>query len=55
VPGDEQVMEAYYNLFLTDHLSVSGNVEWLIHGPNQVTGGVNNNVVIPGIRAVVVF
>ena len=55
VPGDEQVMEAYYNLFLTDHLSVSGNVEWLIHGPNQVTGGVNNNVVIPGVRVVVVF
>jgi Carbohydrate-selective porin, OprB family len=55
VPGDEQVMEAYYNLFLTDHFSVIGNVEWLIHGPNQVTGGVNNNVVIPGIRVVVVF
>ena len=55
VPGDEQVMEAYYNLFLTDHFSVIGNVEWLIHGPNQVTGGVNNNVVIPGVRVVVVF
>jgi len=55
VPGDEQVMEAYYNMFFTDHLSVSGNVQWLIHGPNQVTGGVNNNVVIPGIRVVVVF
>jgi hypothetical protein len=55
VPGDEQVMEVYYNLFLTDHLSVIGNVEWLIHGPNQVTGGANNNVVIPGIRAVVAF
>ena len=55
VPGDEQVLEIYYNLFLTDHFSVIGNVEWLIHGPNQVTGGVNNNVVIPGIRAVVVF
>jgi hypothetical protein len=55
VPGEEQVMEAYYNLFLTDHFSVIGNVEWLIHGPNQVTGGVNNNVVIPGIRATVVF
>ena len=55
VPGDEQVLEAYYNLFLTEHLSVSGNVEWLIHGPNQVTGGVNNNVVIPGVRVVVVF
>jgi carbohydrate-selective porin OprB len=55
VPGDEQVMEVYYNLFLTDFLSVIGNVEWLIHGPNQITGGTNNNVVIPGIRAVVVF
>jgi carbohydrate-selective porin OprB len=55
VPGDEQVVEIYYNLFLTDFLSVIGNVEWLIHGPNQVSGGANNNVVIPGIRAVVVF
>lgn len=55
VPGDEQVTEVYYNLFLTDSLSVIGNVEWLIHGPNQVTGRTNNNVVIPGIRAVVVF
>jgi len=55
VPGDEQVTEVYYNLFLTDHLSVIGNVEWLIHGPNQVTGRTNNNAVIPGIRAVVVF
>jgi len=55
VPGDEQVAEVYYNLFLTDSLSVIGNVEWLIHGPNQVTGRTNNNVVIPGIRAAVVF
>jgi carbohydrate-selective porin OprB len=53
--GDEQITEVYYNLFLTDYLSVIGNVEWLIHGPNQVTGGTNNNVVIPGLRAVVVF
>jgi hypothetical protein len=55
VPGEEQVTEVYYNLFLTDHLSVIGNVEWLIHGPNQVTGRTNTNVVIPGIRATVVF
>ena len=53
--GDEQITEVYYNLFLTDYLSVIGNVEWLIHGPNQVTGGTNNNAVIPVIRAVVVF
>ena len=55
VPGDEQVAEVYYNLFLTDHLWVIGNVEWLIHGPNQVTGRTNTNVVIPGLRATVVF
>jgi hypothetical protein len=55
VPGEEQIAEVYYNLFLTDHFSVIGNVEWLIHGPNQVTGRTNNNVVIPGIRATVVF
>jgi hypothetical protein len=34
---------------------VIGNVEWIIHGPNTVTGGTNNNVVIPGIRTTVVF
>jgi hypothetical protein len=55
VQGEEQVAEAYYNLFLTDHFSVIGNVEWLIHGPNQVTGKTNNNVVIPGVRAIVGF
>ena len=55
VPGNEQVAEVYYNLFLTENLSVIGNVEWLIHGPNQETGGTNNNVVIPGVRVVVVF
>jgi carbohydrate-selective porin (OprB family) len=53
--GAEQVAELYYNLFLTDRLSLIGNVEWLITGPNQVTGGFNNNVVIPGLRAVVGF
>jgi len=54
-PKPEQVTELYYNLFLTDHIWVIGNVEWVIHGPNQVTGGTNNNVVIPGIQTTVVF
>jgi hypothetical protein len=53
--GAEQVAEVYYNFFLTDRLSLIGNVEWLISGPNQVTGQFNNNVVIPGLRAVVGF
>jgi hypothetical protein len=55
VLDDEHVAEAYYNVFLTDHLSVIGNVEWLISGPNQVTGKTNHNVLIPGLRAVVGF
>ena len=55
VPGNEQIAEIYYNVFLTDNFSVIGNVEWLIHGPNQVTGGTNNNVVIPGVRVLAVF
>lgn len=55
VAGREQVAEAYYNLFLTDHLAVIGNVEWLITGPNTVTGKTNHDVVIPGLRATVGF
>jgi hypothetical protein len=53
--GSEQLAEFYYNLFLTDRLSLIGNVQWLISGPNQVTGQFNNNVIIPGLRAVVGF
>jgi hypothetical protein len=53
--GSEQLAEFYYNLFLTDRLSLIANLQWLISGPNQVTGGFNNNVVIPGLRAVVGF
>jgi len=55
VVGNEHVAEAYYNMFLTDHLSVIGNVEWLVTGPNQVTGKTNRDVIIPGVRAVVGF
>jgi hypothetical protein len=53
--GSEQLAEFYYNLFLTERLSLIGNVQWLISGPNQVTGQFNNNVIIPGLRAVVGF
>jgi hypothetical protein len=55
VEGYEQVAEAYYNMFLTDHLSIIGNVEWLITGPNQVTHKTNHDVIIPGVRATVGF
>jgi hypothetical protein len=53
--GEEHLAEAYYNLFLTDHFSVIGNVQWLFSGPNQETGRTNHNVIIPGVRAIVVF
>jgi len=53
--GDEHLVEAYYNLFLTDHLAVIGNLECLVSGPNQVTGKRNHDVFIPGVRAVVGF
>jgi carbohydrate-selective porin OprB len=55
VPGEEHVAEAYYNLFLTDYLSVIGNLQWLFSGPNQVSGRTNRDVIIPGVRAVVGF
>jgi len=55
VQGEEQLAEAYYNMFLTDRFSVIGNVEWLFTGPNQVTGKTNRDVIIPGVRAVVGF
>jgi Carbohydrate-selective porin, OprB family len=54
-PGDEHLIEAYYNLFLTDHLSVIGNVQWLIYGPNQETGKTNHHIVVPGLRGIVGF
>lgn len=51
----EHLAEAYYNLFLTDYLSVIGNIQWLFYGPNQETGKKNRNVIIPGLRTVVGF
>ena len=37
--GSEQLAEFYYNLFLTDRLSLIANLQWLISGPNLETGG----------------
>ena len=53
--GEERLAEAYYNLFLTDHLSVSASLQWLFSGPNQVSGKTNRDIIIPGVRAVVPF
>ena len=53
--GRERLVEAYYKLALADWMFFIGNVQWLISGPNQVTGGTNRNVVIPGLRGLVLF
>ncbi len=53
--GSERIGEWYYNVFLTDHLSLTLDLQWLFSGPNQVTGGKNRNIMIPGLRATVAF
>jgi len=53
--GRERVVETYYNLALADWLFLIADVQWLISGPNQVTGGTNRNVVVPGLRALLLF
>lgn len=53
--GRERVAETYYNFALADWLFVIANLQWVISGPNTVTGGTNRNVVVPGLRALVLF
>ncbi len=53
--GREEAVEVYYTLALADWLLLIGNVQWLPSGPNQVGGGTNRNVVVPGLRALVLF
>jgi carbohydrate-selective porin (OprB family) len=53
--GSERLVETYYNLALADWLFVIADLQWVISGPNTVSGGTNRNVVIPGVRALVLF
>ena len=53
--GRERMVETYYRLALADWLFLIANVQWIVSGPNQVSGGVNRNVVVPGLRALVLF
>jgi high affinity Mn2+ porin len=55
VPGREELVEVYYTLGLADWLSLTANVQWLLSGPNEVRGGTNRNVVIPGLRVLLLF
>lgn len=40
---------------LAECCSLIANVEWIVEGPNQITGRRNHNVVVPGLRAVILF
>jgi carbohydrate-selective porin (OprB family) len=53
--GRERVVEAYYRFAMAEWLSLNANVQWVVSGPNTVTGGINRNVVVPGLRAVLSF
>jgi hypothetical protein len=53
--GRERLAEAYYRFTVADWLYVIPNVQWILSGPNQVTGGVNRHVVVPGVRALLQF
>jgi hypothetical protein len=34
---------------------VTADVQWLISGPNQELGGRNRHVLLPGVRAALLF
>jgi hypothetical protein len=53
--GREEIVESYYMVSLAEWLRITPNVQWLLSGPNEARGGTNRNVVIPGLRALVLF
>ena len=53
--GRERMLETYYRLSVGAHLMVVANVQWVMSGPNQVTGRINRDLVVPGLRALVLF
>jgi hypothetical protein len=53
--GRERMLETYYRLSAGVHLIVVANLQWVLAGPHQVTGRTNRNLVVPGVRAVVLF
>jgi hypothetical protein len=53
--GREHAGEAYYNVSLAKWCQLIANVEWIFSGPNQVTGRRNRDVIVPGLRALILF
>jgi high affinity Mn2+ porin len=55
VDGRERLAELYYRYTASDWLAFSAGVQWIISGPNTVTGGTNRDVVVPSLRALISF
>jgi hypothetical protein len=53
--GREHAAEVYYNVSLAECCQVIANVQWIVSGPNQVTGRRNRDVIVPGLRALILF
>jgi hypothetical protein len=53
--GSEKLVEAYWSFAVYRLLWVTADVEWLISGPNQESGGTNRHVVLPSVRAALLF
>jgi hypothetical protein len=53
--GSEKLVEAYWSFAVYKLLWVTADVQWLISGPNQEQGGMNRHVLIPGVRAALLF
>ena len=51
----ERMAEAYYRFFLADWLLLVADVQWVLSGPNRITGGTNHNLVVPSLRALLQF
>ena len=53
--GSEKLMEAYWSFAVYKLLWVTADVQWLLSGPNQEQGGQNRHVLVPGVRAALLF
>jgi hypothetical protein len=53
--GSEKLVEAYWSVAVYKLLWLTADVQWLISGPNQEQGGLNRHVLVPGVRAALLF
>jgi hypothetical protein len=53
--GSEKLVEAYWSFAVYKLLWLTADLQWLISGPNQELGGTNRHVVLPSVRAALLF